>query len=163
MWPWGARRGVLLKCREQTHLKVERRERVRRRGEAELRVGGRGMRRNKKKAKGGRAAPVPAHTHFYHRMGRPGQRHRVVRGGPPSPRRWAVPVHQICFSAPSSGLQAVRIGRERGPQACSHQPPRPITSYGCFSPQPAAPPPPPSCSSRRESKALPPVPLVLPP
>lgn len=86
--------------------------------------------------------PVPAHTHFYHRTGRPGQRHRgdCPRGGPPSPRGWAVLSTKSASQLPSSELQAVRMERTGPtgllPPASSPDP----QLLSCSSPQPAAPP-----------------------
>lgn len=54
--------------------------------------------------------PVPAHTHFYHRMGRPSQRHRgdCPKVGPPSPRELVGLSTKSASRLLSSGLRAVR-------------------------------------------------------
>lgn len=54
--------------------------------------------------------PVPAHTHFYHRMGRPSQRHRgdCPKVGPPSPKELAGLSTKSASRLLSSGLRAVR-------------------------------------------------------
>lgn len=79
---------VILRCREETDFL---RGRVRKGVEVEVTVE---LRWGVSEGRGGREGreegvlPVPAHTHFYHRMGRPSQRHRgdCPRAAPLSPR-----------------------------------------------------------------------------
>lgn len=100
------------------------------------------MRRNKKESKGRKGCSQSLHTHFItgwvvQVKGTRG----IVPGGGPFTQGMGRPVHQICFSAPSSGLQAVRDGRAGAHRPAPTNPASPHNQLlGCFSPQPAAPP-----------------------